>query len=97
MTPLARGPDAGGVEQAVDKSGKVRMLAEFHDFHGWDMHALWDDIKFATKQFLADINSIPAANVKKIEDMAYKSAVDFITAFRAKGTATLVEKRLLGK
>jgi hypothetical protein len=30
------------------KSGKVRLLAYFHDFQGWDMHALWDDIKFAT-------------------------------------------------
>ena len=53
------------------------------------------DIKFATKQFLSDINSIPASYVKKIEDMAYRSASEFITAFRAKGTASLVEKRLL--
>jgi SpoIIAA-like len=30
------------------KDGKVRLLAQFHDFHGWDAHALWDDIKFAT-------------------------------------------------
>ncbi len=36
------------VEAAVAKFGKVRMLAQFHDFHGWDMHALWDDIKFST-------------------------------------------------
>jgi hypothetical protein len=36
------------VDAAVAKHGKVRLLAEFHDFHGWDMHALWDDIKFAT-------------------------------------------------
>ncbi len=55
------------------------------------------DIKFATKQFLSDINSIPRESAKKIEDMAYKSAAEFITAFRAKGTATLVAKRLLGK
>ena len=55
------------------------------------------DIKFATKQFLSDINAIPAASAKKIEDMAYKSAVEFITAFRAKGTASIVEKRLLNK
>ncbi|HEX9019759.1 MAG TPA: class II fructose-bisphosphate aldolase [Nitrospirota bacterium] len=55
------------------------------------------DIKFATKQFLSDINSIPRENVKKVEDMAYKSASEFITAFRARGTASLVEKRLLGK
>lgn len=30
------------------KSGKVRVLAQFHDFKGWDAHALWDDIKFST-------------------------------------------------
>jgi len=33
---------------AAAGSGKVRVLAQFHDFHGWDLHALWDDIKFAT-------------------------------------------------
>jgi hypothetical protein len=36
------------VDDAIAKSGKVRMLAQFHDFHGWDAHAMWDDIKFAT-------------------------------------------------
>jgi hypothetical protein len=36
------------VDEAIAKEGKVRMLAEFHDFHGWDMHAVWDDTKFAT-------------------------------------------------
>jgi hypothetical protein len=36
------------VDDAVDKQGKVRLLAQFHDFHGWDVHALWDDIKFST-------------------------------------------------
>lgn len=35
------------VDEAA-KSGKVRLLAHFHDFHGWDAHALWDDIKFST-------------------------------------------------
>src|SRR5262245_57830771 len=36
------------VDEAIAKSGKVRLLAEFHDFQGWDMKALWDDIKFST-------------------------------------------------
>jgi hypothetical protein len=36
------------VDEAIAKSGKVRILAQFHDFHGWDPHALWDDIKFST-------------------------------------------------
>jgi hypothetical protein len=33
---------------AAAGSGKVRLLALFEDFHGWDLHALWDDIKFST-------------------------------------------------
>src|SRR5690349_4602151 len=36
------------VDDAIAKAGKVRILAQFHDFHGWDAHALWDDIKFST-------------------------------------------------
>ncbi len=53
------------------------------------------DIKFATKQFLSDINSISKDCAKKIEETAYKSAAEFITAFRARGTASLVAKRLM--
>ena len=36
------------VDAAVSKAGKVRLLAQFENFHGWDIHALWDDIKFST-------------------------------------------------
>lgn len=36
------------VDAAIAKDGKARILAWFHDFHGWDAHALWDDIKFST-------------------------------------------------
>jgi hypothetical protein len=36
------------VDAAIAEQGKVRMLAWFHDFHGWDAHALWDDTKFST-------------------------------------------------
>jgi len=53
------------------------------------------DIKFATKQFLSDINSMSKDCVKKTEEASYKSAAEFITAFRARGTASLVAKRLL--
>ncbi len=47
------------------------------------------DIKFATKQFYKEIDNIPEASKKKIEQTAYDSAIAFITAFRAKGTAAL--------
>ena len=36
------------VDAEIAKDGKVNMLAQFHDFHGWDAKALWDDIKFST-------------------------------------------------
>jgi hypothetical protein len=36
------------VDAAIAKEGKTRILAQFHDFHGWDAKALWDDIKFST-------------------------------------------------
>ena len=36
------------VDNAIAKDGKVRILAQFHDFQGWDARALWDDIKFST-------------------------------------------------
>ncbi len=36
------------IDAALARGEKVRLLAEFHDFQGWDMHALWDDVKFAT-------------------------------------------------
>lgn len=40
------------LEAAIQKNGKIRMLAQFEDFKGWDMHAVWDDTKFATKHCL---------------------------------------------
>ena len=36
------------IDAAAAKTGTVRLLAQFHDFHGWDLEALWDDIKFST-------------------------------------------------
>src|SRR5262245_19309188 len=36
------------VDAEFAKGGKVNVLAQFHDFQGWDAKALWDDIKFST-------------------------------------------------
>ena len=36
------------IDAVAAKEGKVRLLAQFENFAGWDLHALWDDIKFAT-------------------------------------------------
>jgi universal stress protein A len=36
------------IDSAIQSQGKVRILAWFHEFQGWDAKALWDDIKFST-------------------------------------------------
>jgi len=45
------------VERLVKAHGKIRILVEMHDFHGWTAGALWQDIKFDAKHF-ADIERI---------------------------------------
>jgi len=45
------------VERLVKEHGKIRMLVEMHDFHGWTAGALWQDIKFDAKHF-TDIERI---------------------------------------
>jgi SpoIIAA-like len=39
------------VERLIKQHGKIRMLVRMHDFHGWTMGALWEDIKFDVKHF----------------------------------------------
>jgi hypothetical protein len=39
------------VEQRIKPQGKVRMLVQMADFHGWTAGALWEDIKFDLKHF----------------------------------------------
>jgi len=39
------------VERLIRRHGKVRMLIQMHDFHGWSLSAQWDDIGFDLKHF----------------------------------------------
>ncbi len=55
------------------------------------------DIKYATKVFKKEIDSIDEKYKKKIEDMAYEEAKSFIKAFRAEGLASYVKEALLKK
>jgi len=54
------------VEEAVKSHGKIRLLAQFEDFHGWDLKALWDDIKFSTKH-CTDVERIALVGDKQWE------------------------------
>jgi hypothetical protein len=39
------------VERLIGRHGKVRVLFDMHDFHGWTAGALWQDTKFAWRHF----------------------------------------------
>ncbi len=39
------------IEQIINKHGRVRVLFDMRDFHGWSMAALWEDLKFDLKHF----------------------------------------------
>jgi hypothetical protein len=52
------------VERLVKQHGKIRMLVEMHDFHGWTAGALWQDIKFDAKHF-KDIERLAMVGEKK--------------------------------
>ena len=54
------------VDAELAHGGKVNILAQFHDFHGWNAHALWDDIKFSTTH-CADIKKIALVGEKTWE------------------------------
>lgn len=41
------------VDRLIEKHGKIRMLFEMRDFHGWSCGALWEDTKFALHHFHA--------------------------------------------
>lgn len=45
------------VERMIESAGKIKVLFVMHDFHGWDIGAAWEDIKFATKH-CRDIDKI---------------------------------------
>ena len=55
-----------GVEKLIESSGKIKVLFIMHDFHGWEMGAVWEDIKFATKH-CHDIDQIAMIGEKDWE------------------------------
>ena len=39
------------IEKLIEEHGKLRVLFDMHDFHGWSAGALWEDVKFDLKHF----------------------------------------------
>ena len=55
-----------GVEKLIGDSGKIKILFIMSDFRGWDLGAVWEDIKFATKH-CRDIEKVAMVGEKTWE------------------------------
>ena len=55
------------VDEQIREQGKLRILFEMHDFHGWTMGALWEDCKFDTKHW-KDIERLAIVGESKWEE-----------------------------
>ncbi len=53
-------------DRLVKRHGKIRLLFEMSDFHGWELQAAWDDLKLGVKHF-ADIERIAMVGDKNWE------------------------------
>ena len=54
------------VNEQIEEHGKVRILFEMHDFHGWTAGALWEDLKFDFKHW-KDIERLAIVGESKWE------------------------------
>jgi hypothetical protein len=54
------------IEKLMQREGKLRVLVRMHNFHGWTMGALWEDIKFDLKHF-GDIERLALVGDRKWE------------------------------
>lgn len=39
------------LEEALAREGRISLVAQFEDFHGWDLHAAWDDFKVGLEHY----------------------------------------------
>jgi SpoIIAA-like len=54
------------MERLIEQHGKVRVLCEMHDFHGWKLGALWEDLKFDVKHY-SDIERLAVVGEREWE------------------------------
>ena len=66
-------------ERLLLQHGKLRVLFDMTDFHGWEAGALWADIKFDSKHF-ADIERIAMVGETKWESAMATFCKPFTTA-----------------
>ena len=51
-------------ERLIGQYGKLRVLLDMHDFHGWEVGAAWEDLKLGLVHF-SDIERLAMIGEKK--------------------------------
>lgn len=64
------------LEAVIKKEGPVRVLIELHDFHGWDLHAAWDDLKLGVTHY-SDFERMAMVGENKWEEWMAKLGKPF--------------------
>src|SRR5260221_5276888 len=54
------------IEAHIKEHGRLRIIADLENFHGWALTAIWDDIKFTTAHF-SDIERVAMVGDKEWE------------------------------
>jgi hypothetical protein len=67
------------IERLIKEHGKIRILFEMHEFHGWKLGALWEDIKFDVRHF-THIERIAMVGEKKWEKWMAEFCCPFTAA-----------------
>ena len=66
-------------DRLTKQHGKIRLLFEMTDFHGWEAQAAWDDLKLGVKHFL-DIERIAMVGDQKWQEWMARFCRPFTTA-----------------
>jgi len=67
------------LDREIDTHGKIGLLVELTDFHGWTAGALWEDTKFGVRHF-NDFDRMAVVGDQKWEETMTKFIKPFTTA-----------------
>ena len=70
------------MEDLIKQWGRLRMLFEMKDFHGWELGAVWEDLKFDFKHF---------GHIKRLAMVGDKKWEEYLATFCGPFTAAEVE------
>jgi hypothetical protein len=66
-------------EEMIKQYGKIRILVEMHDFHGWNAGAFWEDVKWNARHF-RDIERLAVVGESKWHHWMTSFCKPFTTA-----------------